>query len=587
MAKQEKENEPKTEEKQANEPPKDDADLVVKEDVTTLAPAAAATGKKKFDLKAFLKTKKGKIVAAVVAFAVIVGVVFAVPASRYAVAGLVVKKDVTVELVDSETGKPVSAADVSLAGQTYKTDANGKTTFKNVAVGPWQVTSKKSYYEDGKTDTLVPILRNPDAVKFSVVATGRQVPVMVTNKITGKPLANVEIVAGDSAAKTTENGEASIVLPADKQTVSATFKVDGHNDLTADITVTEQADDKNKFAMVPAGKVYFLSKRTGKIDVMSSNLDGSEQTVVLAATGKESEYETKLFASPDWKYLALKARRENDTKLYLITTADNKLSMLDEGASFNPVGWSGSTFVYDVYRPTVKQWESKQRSIKSYNADSKKISTLDDTEGAGTGPGAWLNQLYSGDVYLSNDRVVFIKKWEDQNMTAELNSKKDQVVNVKLDGSDKKIAKEFNASWTNYIVPRQNKPGSIYLQVAYHTTPNEYYEYTDGQVSPTTAVDNNTFYNQGIHYIRSPQGKQTLWTERRDKQVIFVGDATGADGKEVLTEGDHLPLGWYGENYLLLTNENFNTIYVYPAQPQTGTKAQKITEFLNVTYVAY
>jgi len=570
----------------APEPPKDDSSLVVKEDVTTLAPAAAATAKQKFNFKAFLKTKKGKIVAVLVAVILIIGVVFAVPASRYAVAGLVVKKDVMVELTDSETGKPVSAADVTLGRQTYKTNAHGKATFTSIAAGNWHVSTKKSYYQDGATDVLVPILSNPGTVKISVVATGRQVPVTVTNKITGEAIANAEILANDAAATTAENGEATLVLPADKQTVSAMFKVSGYNDLTADITITEQIDDKNKFALTPVGTVYFLTKRTGKVDVMSSNLDGSNQKVVLAGTGKETDNNAypELIPSADWKHLVLKARRDNDVKLYSISTTDNKLTTIDEGAGidFTTIGWAGDSFVYQVFRPTVKMWEAKRFSLKAYSDATKKITTLDDTEGTGTGPGAWLSQIYAF-TRIVDGRVVFVKYWEDQNMTGELNTKKDPFVTVKPDGSDKKTVKEFTSPWTKTFELRANKPDSFYLRVIYHVNPTEYFEYLDGQLTTTTAVDANTFYSNVLYYKVSPSGKHTAWQEFRDKWVVLVGDEKGANGTVVFSENGYQPLGWFTDDYLLLVKDG--TLYVYPTKPQTGAALQKVTEFLSVNYI--
>jgi len=40
------------------------------------------------------------------------------------------------------------------------------------------------------------------------------------------------------------------------------------------VQVTDQAVPANTFSVTPAGKLYFLSKRTGQINVMKSDLDG-------------------------------------------------------------------------------------------------------------------------------------------------------------------------------------------------------------------------------------------------------------------------------------------------------------------------
>lgn len=546
---------------------------------------AATPAKKKFSVKDFLHTKKGKVVAVLVAVVLVVTIVFAVPVSRYAVAGLVIKKDLTIEVVDSETGKPVSAAQVRLAQQTAKTDANGKATFKSVPVGNWTVNAEKNHHNAAKIDALVPILTNPGIAKISMVATGRQVPVSVTNKLSGKAIGGVEITAGDATATTADNGEATLVLPADQPTVAASFKAGSYNDLAANITVTEQPDDKNKFAMTPAGKVYFLSKRTGKIDVMSSNLDGSGQTVVLAGTGKEDPDRTILKASPDWKYLVLMAKRETAEKLYLITTADNKLSVIDEGANitFTPEAWSGDTFVYKVFRGEVKMWEPKRFSLKSFNAASKKVTTLDDSEGTGSSPSAWLNQIY-GDTSVIDGRMIYVKYWEDHLMTGELNPKKDQIVSVKVDGSDKKVLKDFNSPWTNIISVQPNKVKELYFRVSYHTMATEYFVYKDGTVAPTQSVNDNSYYQLSTpQYRLSPDNTQTLWGEMRDVFTIFVGNADGGDGKE-LVKGDYIAQGWVG-SYVLLSKES--QMFIMPADPSTGAKPLPVTEFYRSGMAGY
>jgi hypothetical protein len=556
--------------------------------ITTVTPAPAATSKHKFDLKTFLATKKGKIVAALVVLGLVIGVVFAVPASRYAVAGLVIKKDVQVEVVDSETGKPISSADVALANQTAKTDANGKATFKNVPVGNWSVSATKKYYESAKTETLVPILTSPSAAKVSIVATGRQVPVSLTNKVSGAALGGVEITAGESVVTTAENGEATIVLPADKPTASATFTASGYNSLAADITVTEQEDDKNKFALTPVGKVYFLSKRTGKINVMSANLDGSNAEIVLAGTGKESETTTVLLASRDWKYLALLAKRDsNDTKVYLITTADNKLTLIDEGKNtdFSPVGWYNEHFAYTVTRNDTKDWEPKRQSLKSYNAATKKLATLDDSAAAGTNASNWQREIIDS-VYILENQLVYSKHWDRIYTAPALTAdKKDGMYAVRPNGEGKQTLKAFSFNGNGYISARLYRPQEVYFRVVEGAAKPVFYEYEDGKLEVVTSVDDNSFYNQTYPtYLVSPSGKATFWSEDRDgKQVIFKGDNNGANGKEVLVSHDYSPYGWYTDDYLLLS-KNKSELYIFPVNGSDAPKPFKVTDYHKPTY---
>ncbi len=531
--------------------------------------------------KRFISTKKGKIIVAVAAVALVIGLVFAIPVSRYAVAGLVVKKDLNVEIVDSETGKPVSAAQVMVNGQSAKTDAKGKATVHNVPVGPWEVAAKKSYFKDAKGTTLVPILSNQTPVVIKMVATGRQVPVVVTNKISGAALAGVEITAGDSIATTTDEGQATVILPADKPTVSATFKLDKYNTTTADITVTEQPDAKNNFTLTPAGKVYFLSKRTGKINVMKSDLDGANATVAVAGTGKEEETQTVLLASRDWSHLMLQAKRDDGgAKLYLINTADDKLSLIDEGSNiyFTPVGWSNEYFVYQVTRNNVHSWESKRISLKSFNANTGKITTIDDTEGAGSGDYAWANENYTS-IYIIGDRVVYGKYWNNYFAAPGLIAdKKNTIYSVKSSAEDKKSLKEVAAATNGYLEAVLYRPDEIYFRLG--GSPVTFYEYADGKVEPTTDVNDTNYYNQTYAtYLVSPSGKYTFWFEQRDgKNIAFIGDAHGANGKEVLSDNDFKPYGWLTDDYLLFSKKG-SELFVLPRDNAKKVTPLKITDY--------
>lgn len=553
-----------------------EAVVTVKEDITTLAPAAAATGKEKFDLKAFLQTKKGKIVAAFVAIILVTGIVFAVPVSRYAVAGLVIKKDVQVELVDSETDKPVSAADVTLGNETLKTDANGYVVFKNVPVGVQKIATEKTYYEQAATETTVPILRNADRVRIEVVATGRQVPVSATNKISGAALAGVEIFAGDSTATTAENGEAVIVLPVDKPVVTAIFKLAGHNDVTADITVIEQQDDKNKFALTPNGKVYFLSKRTGKINVMSSNLDGSDQKVVVEGTGKESQHTTSLVASRDWKYLALYAKRDDKEKLYLVNAADAKLSIMDEGdVDFGLYGWQNDHFVYTVAAKNKQLWEANQFTLKSFNAANGKLTKLDTVTTSGDNQNNWARETYGG-VVLLGDRIVYSKNWSHAYF-AEMKGRKDAIYSVKATGESKQALKEADSETNGYYELRKYKTDEVAIRENPNNGTGKFYVYADGRIEESKEVTNDNFYNNP-RYHTSPDGKKAFWHEGRDgKMALIVGDAEGNNGKEIMSS-EYTAYGWAGNDYLLVSKTN-SELFILPVGANAETKPLKITDY--------
>ena len=335
----------------------------------------------------------------------------AIPITRYPLAGLALKKNFTLQVTDQTTNTPISGADVSSGSVSALTDGNGKARLR-LAVGHHNVAITKKYYRDHRADILVPILGQKKPPIVAAQATGRQVKITLKNIISGKSLANVDIKVLDITAKTDKNGQALIVLPAGVATQKATLSLGGYNSADVSVKVSDAKVEENDFTITPAGKIYFLSKLNGKIDVVKSNLDGSGRETILAGTGREDNQNTVLLASRDWKYLALLSRRDSDqAKLYMIETAGDKVTAVDEGnATFSLVGWNDANFVYQVDRLGYQLWQPKQQALKSYNASAKKIAILDETDAQGSNNFDYNYEKFGG-VYIVAQRVIYSKNW--------------------------------------------------------------------------------------------------------------------------------------------------------------------------------
>jgi hypothetical protein len=134
-------------------------------------------------LRAWFGTHK-KIGLLMLAFALLI--LLLIPSQiRYAVLGSFVKKDVTILVSDSKSGKPISETTVSLGKTTAKTDANGKAVLRKVRAGKHQISLAKKYYRSSNFAYTVPLLGKSKALKQSMVATGQQVTVKVTNIVSG------------------------------------------------------------------------------------------------------------------------------------------------------------------------------------------------------------------------------------------------------------------------------------------------------------------------------------------------------------------------------------------------------------------
>lgn len=506
--------------------------------------------------------------------AVLVIILAAVPFTRFAIAGTLLKQQFSVRVIDKETNKPVSSAEVTVAGKSVLTDGQGKATIK-ARVGKTRLAIEKKYYKNASQGVVVPILKQKQVVAVKLEATGRQVPVTVINKITKKAVAGVSIVAGDAKAKTDKEGKATLVVPANKQEIEATFSSDGYNIIKQKLEVKAAAAAVD-VAVTPAGKIYFLSNLTGKLDVIKSNLDGTDRQVVLAGTGNEDKTNTVLRASRDWKYLALLSRRDGGeyAKLFLIETATDKVTTMDEGrASFTVHGWSEHRFVYRVARVEVNSWESNRFALKSYDAAARKITTLDQTQAEG-GQNGYASQNI-GEAYLLGNQVVYSVSWEGW---SDLTAGKPSVVRgVQTNGQGKKDYKTFATN--RWVEGASHGFNEVFFRTWNNENKYEYYAFKGGKVEQTQSTE-TAFYEGAFSYFISPSATRVYWLEARDgKSAIFVGDKDAENKKQVALLGGYAGFGWYTDEYLLVSKDE-SELYIMPtAGLGGGVQPQKVTDY--------
>jgi len=522
---------------------------------------------------------------------VVLAVVTIVPFTRYNLLGIVMKASATVTVVDSKTNAPVSGASVKLDGVSAETDASGKATVK-VHAGSHTLQVSKQYYKGAAQKELVALSGNK--FKAAMVALGHPVQVKITNKINGKPVANAVVTVQGTKTKTAANGMATVVLASSIATQTATAGGNGFN--TLDIAITAAGNlAKNTFSIIPAGKLYFLSNLSGKIDVVKTNLDGSDRQTVLAGTGNEDRYTTSLLASRDWKYLALLSKRSGDNaSLYLIdTTNGDRLSTIDQGnANFTLVGWSGDRFVYQVNRSNVQNWQPNGQALKSFDPTTGNTLLLDQTQGSGTGQNDYARQQF-GSTYLIGDQVVYAKTWFGFGNNV-LSGKSAELDSITANGSGHKTLKTFTATSANGfgysnldLSTVLYEPSGLYISFP-HDNSTDFYDYEDGKVTADTNMTEQKFesVNYSTTFLLSPSGNNTFWSDQRDgKSTLFVGDEDSKNEKQIASLSDYNTYGWFTDDYLLVAKSS-SELYIMPV---AGGAPLKITDYYKpaINYQGY
>lgn len=524
--------------------------------------------------------------------AAIVAIIFIIPATRYTILGLFIHKNVTIMVVDSKTHAPVSGATVVLAGSTGKSDGAGKVTLR-APLGDQSLKITKQYFKDYNGSYFVGFKSSGTGNGIPLVATGRTVPITILDKISHLPISGAEIKAVDTSAKTDSQGKATIVLPTNAETVSATVTVTDYNPISVSITVTASQVASNTFYMVPSGKVYFLSNKSGKIDVVKTNLDGSDRQVVMAGTGKEDPNTTSLLASRDWRYVVLKAQRDaGKPALYLIDTSNDKITNFDNGdASFNLIGWYDHRFMYDVVRNTVQSYQNAHEVIKSYDADRGQLNQLDATQAEGSSSSYAYQSFFN--FYIIDDTLTYNTQWYTYSAggSPNLSGKTDSIRIVSPSGQNKKDAQTFDASTVGYIQAALYEPKAAYYGVYSNSSAKStYYNFTNQTATVTTTIDQSAFNKAYPTYLLAPSDKQTFWSDFRDgKNTLFVGDSNAKNGKQIASESEYAPYGWFSDKYLLV-NKNNSELFIMPVSgPTSETPPLKISNYYkpNQSYPGY
>ncbi len=530
--------------------------------------------------------KSNKVKSIPLTILAVVLLLAALPWTRYPIAGLGLKKNVKLTVVDATAGAPVSGADVSLGGVSANTDSSGKVTLRQVRVGNRSAVITKKYYKDKQIRVLVPILSQKTVPKIELTATGRQVKVVVSNLINHKKLAEAEIKVAGISAKTDASGGAVIVLPAGTSSAKAALVLNGYNDAEVTISVDDKSIKENDFSLTPSGSVYFLSKASGKIDLVKTNLDGTARKTILAGTGKEDDRNTVLLAARSWKYLALLSKRDGTDKLYLLDTSGDSTVTMDEGtsASFNPIGWSNDNFVYTVTRQDIPSWQAKAQALKSYNATTKQITILDQTKADGTTQSDSAYESY-GSIYQIGQTVVYEKGWTNSYyLVDKLSDKQAGIYSINANGSNPQTLKTFGytAGQGTFISSVPYESTQIYYQATEKGGPLTYYSYGSGKITPRNDIaDKYIEYDQNrLTYLLSPSGNNTFWSEPRDgKNTLLIGDDNADNGKQIATLSDYQTYGWYTDDYLLVS-KNGSELSIMPKSGLTGSdKPLKISDY--------
>lgn len=324
--------------------------------------------------KAWWNNKKLRY-ATFAGLAALVLLIGAIPQSRYFVLNNVgVRSSSTIVVLDSSTQQPLKNVDVQLANQTGKTDSAGTVKLAHLKLGATKLTITRRAFAPTSKKVTVGWGSNPLGT-VSLTPTGSQYNFVITDFLSGKPIEKAEASASDADAVAVADDKGQIVLTVDStegSDLTVTIKAEGYRDATLGLNLDDKTS--HKVTMVPAQKVSFVSKRSGKYDLYAMDVDGTNEKVLLAGSGNERD-DISVVPNPQKGVVALASSRDNNRNKdgYLLTT----LNMIDiktgqrttvtQSEKIQIIDWIGNRLIFVQVAAGASANDSHRQRLISYD----------------------------------------------------------------------------------------------------------------------------------------------------------------------------------------------------------------------------
>jgi hypothetical protein len=463
---------------------------------------------------------------------VIVGGIIAagiVPDSRYFVLNTAgVRSSASLLVLDESTQQPLKNVTVRIDGQSGKTGDDGKVTLANLRLGRSEITIEKLAFAPVTRTHVFGWGSNPLG-DFSLKPVGTQYAFMVTDFVSGKPIAKVEALSDDASAFSDEKGAIKLTTDRkDDSDLEVTIKAEGYRE--EKFTIPAADTQEKNIQLVLARKHVFVSKRSGKFDVYKVDIDGKNEERILAGTGTERE-DIVIVPHPTAEVVAVVSSRENKrnkdgfllSTLTLIDLKSNEVKAVTASERVHVVDWIGSRLVYVRVAEGESTSSPKRHRLMSYEYK-------DETN----------KELAASNFF--NDVVVALGKIYYAPSTAYQEGGDTGLFKLEADGSGKQTITS-KETWNIF------RTSHDHLTLA---MPQLWYDYRLGEKSPVK-LDGPPAIQTTRVYADSPDGKRSLWVDNRDgKGVLIYYDVTGKTDSVIRTQsGLKNPVRWLNNSILV------------------------------------
>ncbi len=486
-----------------------------------------------------------------------------IPPSRYFVLNSVgVRSSVYITALDDSTQQPLKNVQVAIGSQSALSDSDGNVKLAHVKLGTAQIVVSKSAFASVSRKYTVGWGSNPIG-NISLTPVGTQYAFSVTDFLSGKPIAKAQASSGEANAQSDDKGK--ILLTIDKPgdtTLQITINTAGYRDEILSINPDDKTNHNVK--LVLARKEVFVSKRSGKYDVYSIDLDGKNERVILAGTGKEQD-NIVLAPHPSEEEVALVSTRDNVrnpdgfllSTLTLIDLKSGQTTKVTQSERIQVVDWINNRLVYVEIAAGSSAANPKRERLMSYDYQQGTNKELAATN-------------YFNDVLSAGGQVYYASS------SAYQNSSNIGLFRSNPDGTNRNsvLAQEV---WNIFRTSYDELSVSV---------PQAWYTYHIGNASPTKTSGAPAELKTRV-YLDNPSDKNSLWAESRDgKGVLLLYGLNDKTDKILHTQsGLQYPLRWVNATTVIYRIHTDQETADYALSTQGGNPA-KIRDVTNTAGIS-
>jgi hypothetical protein len=452
-----------------------------------------------------------------------------IPVTRYSLlnlAGVRVKASMTV--VDKKSERPLANISVSLGDKVQKTNEEGYIEFSDLKLGKSKLKIERRGFATQERDLTLGWGSNPLGTQ-GLEAVGSQFTFVVVDYLSEQPIAISRATAPGVDAEADNDGKIVITVAEDAvETDTVSVIADEYRE--EQFQISELSPDQERtIKLIPDRKHVFVSRRSGKYDVYKMNADGTNEEMLLKATGKERDTINVVPHAKD-DVVALFSTRDNDRNgdgylmdgLFIVNVSTGEVVKVARSEQIRIVGWEGDRLVFTQIVEGTSAGNPNRSKVISYHYKETTRQEL--------ASGNYFNavELFDGDVYYA---------------VASYGVPISQAKLFKVAPDSKTPQKLLDEEvWSIY----QTSPDTLYFD----TSGNEGYELKIG-ANVASKLNEQPSYEDSKVYVKNPKEDTHAWIDYRDGKGVLLLRVDGEDKQLHGTSGLSYPMYWLDSTHIV------------------------------------